>query len=322
MLAGGVGAARFLEGLIGLVSRRNWDEHLTVVGNTGDDLWLHGLRVCPDLDSVMYTIGGGGDRSRGWGRATESFRVMAELRAYDARPDWFGLGDLDLATHLVRTEMLRAGRPLSDVTRDLCSRWELPLRLLPMTNDFVETHVVIQEPGQAQPRTIHFQEWWVRHQAKIPALEFVFVGAADAAPGADVLTAISSADLIVLPPSNPVVSIGPILSVPGIREALVGARAPIVGVSPIIGSAPVRGMADACLRTVGAEVSAAGVAGHFGNRGEGGLLDGWVIDQRDEASLDAIRGLGIDCVAVNTLMTDPQAARGLAAAVLTLGGVS
>ncbi len=304
-----------------MTSRTFWDEHITVIGNTGDDLWLYGLKVCPDLDSVMYTIGGGADLDRGWGRAGESFRVLAELSAYGAKPDWFGLGDLDLATHIVRTQLLGAGRPLSVVTAELSRRWELPMRLLPMTDDRVETHVVIEDSGGPGDGAIHFQEWWVRHQAKIPAQEFVFVGAEDAAPGPGVLEAIAAADLIILPPSNPVVSIGPILAVPDVRDALLAAAAPVVGVSPIIGAAPVRGMADACLRTIGVEVSATGVAAHFGSRDRGGLLDAWLIDAGDKEQVEAIAQLGINCVAVNTLMTDSQAAQALAGDVLTIGGI-
>lgn len=304
-----------------MTSRTFWDEHITVIGNTGDDLWLYGLKVCPDLDSVMYTIGGGADLDRGWGRAGESFRVLAELSAYGAKPDWFGLGDLDLATHIVRTQLLGAGRPLSVVTAELSRRWELPMRLLPMTDDCVETHVVIEDSGGPGDGAIHFQEWWVRHQAKIPAQEFVFVGAEDAAPGPGVLEAIAAADLIILPPSNPVVSIGPILAVPDVRDALLAAAAPVVGVSPIIGAAPVRGMADACLRTIGVEVSATGVAAHFGSRDRGGLLDAWLIDAGDKEQVEAIAQLGINCVAVNTLMTDSQAAQALAGDVLTIGGI-
>lgn len=317
-----MGAARFLRGLVGLATRTVWDEHICVVGNTGDDLWLHGLKVCPDLDSVMYTIGGGADPERGWGRADESFRVLAELREYGAEPDWFGLGDLDLATHIVRTQLLGSGQPLTAVTAQLCRRWKLPMRLLPMSDDRVETHVVVAASTGSERRAIHFQEWWVRHQAKIPAQEFVFVGAAESAPGPGVLEAIASADLIILPPSNPVVSIGPILAVPGIRDALRAASASIVGVSPIIGGGPVRGMADACLRAIGVEVSATGVAAHFGSRERGGLLDAWVIHESDAAQIDAISRIGINGVAVNTLMGDSTAARVLASEVFAIGGVA
>jgi LPPG:FO 2-phospho-L-lactate transferase len=246
------------------------------VVNVGDDVTLHGLRICPDLDSVMYTLGGGADAVRGWGRQGETWTVKEELAAYGAEPTWFGLGDRDIATHLVRTRMLDAGYPLSAVTEALCARWEPGVRLLPATDDRVETHVVVEEDGKQ--RAIHFQEWWVRYRAALPAKRFVFVGAEASKPAAGVLDALSGADLVLIAPSNPVVSIAPILAVGGIREAL---TAPVVGVSPIIGGAPVRGMADKCLAAVETECSAAGVGNLYGARSAGGLLDGWLVDTSD-----------------------------------------
>ncbi|OLP67334.1 2-phospho-L-lactate transferase, partial [Salmonella enterica subsp. enterica serovar Javiana] len=213
-LAGGVGGARFLRGLRTHLDRTPGldDTELTVIGNTGDDISLFGLRVCPDLDTLMYTLGGGIHEGQGWGRADESHRVQEELAAYGAVPQWFGLGDLDFGTHVVRSQWLGQGVSLSEVTARLSQRWGLPdqrVTLLPMTDSPVETHVVVEdEEGQ---RAIHFQEWWVRHQAAIPAQRFVAVGMdrATAAPG--VLDAIRQADVVILPPSNPVVSIGIIL---------------------------------------------------------------------------------------------------------------
>jgi LPPG:FO 2-phospho-L-lactate transferase len=274
VLAGGIGGAKFLAG-VRAVARESGSE-VTAVVNVGDDVTLHGLRICPDLDSVMYTLGGGADAVRGWGRQGETWTVKEELAAYGAEPTWFGLGDRDIATHLVRTRMLDAGYPLSAVTEALCARWEPGVRLLPATDDRVETHVVVEENGKQ--RAIHFQEWWVRYRAALPAKRFVFVGAEASKPAAGVLDALSGADLVLIAPSNPVVSIAPILAVGGIREAL---TAPVVGVSPIIGGAPVRGMADKCLAAVETECSAAGVGNLYGARSAGGLLDGWLVDTSD-----------------------------------------
>ncbi|GII23538.1 2-phospho-L-lactate transferase [Planosporangium mesophilum] len=274
VLAGGIGGAKFLTG-VRAVARESGAE-VTAVVNVGDDVTLHGLRICPDLDSVMYTLGGGADPERGWGRRGETWTVKEELAAYGAEPTWFGLGDRDIATHLVRTRMLDAGYPLSAVTEALSTRWQPGVRLLPATDDRAETHVVVEEQGKQ--RAVHFQEWWVRYRGELPAKRFVFVGAEASKPAAGVLDALGAADVILVAPSNPVVSIAPILAVGGIREAL---TAPVVGVSPIIGGAPVRGMADKCLATVGVECSAAGVGGLYGARSTGGLLDGWLVDPTD-----------------------------------------
>jgi LPPG:FO 2-phospho-L-lactate transferase len=308
VLAGGVGAARFLRGLKAAAP----DAEITVIGNTGDDITLHGLQVCPDLDTVMYTLGGGISEERGWGRDDESFTVQRELAAYHAGPDWFALGDRDLATHIVRTRMLAAGGTLSAATAELCRRWQPGVRLLPMSDDPVETHVVIEENGSR--RTIHFQEWWVRLHAAVPALAITPTGAAEAAPAPGVLEAIAAADFVLFPPSNPVVSIGPILAVPGISQA-VRAKT-VVGVSPIIGGAPVRGMADACLAAIGVQTSAAAVAAHFGRD----LLDGWLVDEQDKAAADDPRLAGIAVRAVPLYMRDPATTAELARAALDLAG--
>ncbi len=311
VLAGGIGGARFLQGL--LRARPNAD--ITVIGNTGDDIWLFGLRVCPDLDTVMYTLGGGADEKRGWGRADETFHAAEELAAYGAQPDWFGLGDRDLATHLVRTQMLSAGYPLSAVTAALCARWNPGVTLLPATDDRVETHVVVGEG--ADRRAIHFQEWWVRYRASLPASDFVMVGAERATPAPGVVEAIQNADAVLLPPSNPVVSIGAILAVGEIRQALQSTPAPVVGVSGIVSGRPVRGMADACLTAIGVETSAAGVAAHYGAR-PAGILDGWLLDDADASGVDRVRALGMEARSVPTLMTDPAAAAAVAEELLAL----
>lgn len=316
MLAGGVGAAKFLKGLVGATGSAAENPTITVIGNTGDDAYMFGLKICPDLDSVMYTLGGGADEARGWGRAHESYTVLDELRSYDAQPDWFTLGDRDFATHIMRSQLLDAGFALTDVTAALASRWQLPVRLLPMSDDRVETHVVVEDPDSQSLSAIHFQEWWVKHRATLPAHEFVYVGADQAAPTTAVLAAIAAADLIVLPPSNPVVSIAPILAVPGIRQAVQEAAAPVVGVSPIVGDAPLRGMADACLRAINVPVSAVGVANHYGPRGAGGLLDMWIVDSADARACEAVAALGIECVAMNTIFDEPHVAVAVARAAL------
>ncbi|MET7965285.1 2-phospho-L-lactate transferase [Micromonospora sp. NPDC005305] len=280
VLTGGIGGARFLLGVRAYA--REVGAEVTAVVNVGDDLLLHGLKVCPDLDSVMYTLGGGADPERGWGRVGETWTVKSELAAYGAEPAWFGLGDKDLATHLVRTTMLNAGYPLSEVTEALATRWQPGVRLLPATDDRLETHVVIDLDGGQ--RAIHFQEWWVRHRADVPTHRFVFVGAEAAKPAPGVLEAIGAADVVLVAPSNPVVSIAPILAVPGLRDAIAEGPAPVVGVSPIIGGAPVRGMADRCLSVLGVECSAAGVGGLYGARSAGGLLDGWLVAPEDEGT--------------------------------------
>ena len=231
---------------------------MTAIVNVGDDVTMHGLRICPDLDSVMYTLGGAADPERGWGRVGETWAVKDELAAYAAEPTWFGLGDKDIATHLVRSQMLNAGYPLSAVTEALCQRWQPGVRMLPATDDRFETHVVVDLDGE---KAIHFQEWWVRHRGDVPTKRFVFVGADTAKPAAGVLEALATADVVLVAPSNPVVSIGPILAVPGLREALAGGTAPVVGFSPIIGGSPVRGMADKCLAVLGVPCTAAAVGG-------------------------------------------------------------
>ena len=301
-LAGGIGGARFLRGLKAAAP----DAEITVIGNTGDDITLFGLRVCPDLDTVMYTLGGGINEEQGWGRADESFTVKSELAAYGVEPQWFGLGDRDLATHIVRTQMLSAGYPLSQVTEALCTRWNPGVRLIPMSDDRVETHVVIEdEQGR---RAIHFQEWWVRLRASVPAKQIVLVGADKAKPAPGVLAAIEQADVVILPPSNPVVSIGTILQIPGIREAL--EPKPVVGVSPIIGGAPVRGMADACLTAIGVPTTAQAVLELYGTP----LINGWLVAEVDkDVALDGVR-----VVARPLLMTDPEAAADIARAALRL----
>ncbi|MFG2992220.1 2-phospho-L-lactate transferase [Streptomyces sp. NPDC048257] len=314
VLAGGIGGARFLSGLKSAVP----DADITVIGNTGDDIHLFGLKVCPDLDTVMYTLGGGINEDQGWGRTDESFTVKEELAAYGVGPTWFGLGDRDFATHIVRTQMLGAGYPLSAVTEALCDRWQPGVRLLPMSDDRVETHVAITEAGTGERRVIHFQEYWVRLRASVDAEAVVPVGAEQAKPAPGVLEAIAAADVILFPPSNPVVSVGTILAVPGIRDAVASAAAPVVGLSPIVGGAPVRGMADKVLAAVGVESTASAVALHYGT----GLLDGWLVDTADANAVAEVEAAGITCRAVPLMMTDLEATAEMARAALELAEAS
>jgi LPPG:FO 2-phospho-L-lactate transferase len=308
VLSGGVGGARFLQGLLHQIARSGSGAAVTVVTNTADDIWLHGLKVCPDLDTVMYTLGGGIDAERGWGRTDETWNAKEELAAYGVEPTWFGLGDRDLATHLVRTQMLDAGYPLSAVTAALCRRWQPGVTLLPMTDDRVETHVVVDDTTEPSGRrAIHFQEYWVRMHAEVPARAVVPVGVDEAAPAPGVVEAITGADLVVVPPSNPVVSVGTILAVPGVKEAMQGTAAPVLGLSPIVAGSHVRGMAEQMLTAIGVEVSAAGVAEHYGARSAGGVLDGWLVDTADAGEVDRVRAAGIACRAVPLMMTDVDA---------------
>jgi LPPG:FO 2-phospho-L-lactate transferase len=315
ILAGGVGGAKFAMGVRALSAEKRLD--VTVIANTGDDLWLAGLRVCPDLDSIMYALGGANDSERGWGRAGESERVSAELTAYGVGWPWFTLGDLDLGTHIARTSMLRDGLPLTQVTELLASRWDLGVKLLPATDHEVDTHVEIMDPDGGI-RTIHFEEWWVRHRAQLPARRFVQQGIGKARVSQSSEQAISEADVILLAPSNPVVSIGTILAVPGVREALAAADAPVIGLSPIIAGSPVRGMADACLDAIGVSATATGVARFYGARSGGGVLDGWLVDLADADAAPGLRAEGIACEPVPLWMTDDAATARMAVAALDL----
>ncbi|MGH3670381.1 MAG: 2-phospho-L-lactate transferase [Pseudonocardiaceae bacterium] len=330
VLVGGVGGARFLLGVkvalglpaVGVAGAARERHEITAVVNTGDDIWLHGLRVCPDLDTCMYTLGGGIDEDRGWGRAGETWQVKAELARYGTDQDWFGLGDRDLATHLVRTRMLRAGHPLSEVTAALCDRWRPGVRLLPATDDRCETHVVITDTGTntttaSDNRAMHFQEWWIRHRAALPAVEFIPVGVPHPEPAPGVCEAIAEADVVLLAPSNPVVSIGSVLAVPGIRPALRDAAARVIGLSPLIGGRAVRGMAEACLATIGVPCEAGALARHYGARVAGGILDGWLVHPGDHATVP-----GIEVREVPLLMTDPVATAAMARAALSLAGLT
>jgi len=300
-LAGGVGAARFLRGLVQVVA----PEDITVVVNTGDDDWFHGLLVCPDLDTVTYTLAGAENPDTGWGLAGETFAAMDALDRYGA-PTWFRLGDRDLATHLYRDERLRSGAPLSTIAAEIAAAWGVRSQLLPMSDDRVATRIDVRA-GDGSVTELRMQEWFVRERAEpqVAAVHFEGVDGAAAAPG--VLETLASAETIVVCPSNPVISIGPILAVPGVRDALRRRRDRVVGVSPIIAGAPVKGPADRLMDPLGMEVSCVGVARAYRD-----FCSALVIDAGDAARAAEVEALGVHAVATDTLMRDARVAAALA----------
>jgi LPPG:FO 2-phospho-L-lactate transferase len=310
-LAGGIGAGKFLRGLVRAVS----PEDVTVIVNTGDDVIVHGLHVSPDVDSVTYWLAGLMDRERGWGRAGETFRATDELRRWDAPGAWFGLGDLDLALHLYRTPRLNEGTPLSTVTDEIRRHLGIEANIVPMTDDAVTTRV---EASDEHGRTLdlHFQEYWVQRGARDNVKSIRYVGADVAGPAPGVVDSIHAADVVMICPSNPVASIDPILAVPGLRDAVEARRERAVAISPIVGGAPLRGMADRLLPVVGVEVSALGVAQHYGSA----LVRGFVVDAVDRAAVARIEALGLRVAVTDTIMTDDSAAERLAVATLGLVG--
>ncbi len=307
-LAGGVGAGKFLRGLVRAVQ----PEDVTVVVNTADDVRMHGLHVSPDLDSVTYWLGDAFDRERGWGRRDETFRATGELRGFGAPDAWFSLGDLDLATHLFRTPLLDAGVPLSEVTRRAAARFGVPARLIPMSDQRVTTRIDAVD-AEGRLLDLHFQEYWVKRGASDDAKAVRFDAVERARPAPGVLDAIAGADAILICPSNPVVSIGPILALPGMRDAVAARRDRVVGVSPIVAGAPLAGMADRLMPAVGLEVSAVGAA-----RAYEGLLGGWVIDERDRELAPRLESLGLRVAVTETIMVDDDVAEALARTALEL----
>jgi len=327
VLAGGVGGARFVRGVREECARR-WpaqgaedgiatSAEVTVIVNTGDDLWLAGVRLMPDFDSLLYSLAGVNDTERGWGRAGETERVAAELREWGVGWPWFTLGDLDLGTHLARTAWLREGATPSQVGARLQTRWPLGVRLIPATDTEVDTYVEVADadvPGGE--REMHFQEWWTRYRASLPAVAFRQRNIEAARPAPGVVEAIVGSDLVLVAPSNPVVSIGTIVSVPGIREAILETHAPVVGVSPIIGGKVVRGMADACLPAIGVDTTAEAVGRHYGARSAGGLLDGWLVDETDAAAVAPLEASGLPAASVPLWMRDLDTSAVLAGAAI------
>jgi LPPG:FO 2-phospho-L-lactate transferase len=310
VLAGGVGAARFLAGLVQIVEPSS----ITAIVNTGDDTVLHGLTICPDLDTVTYTLAGAIDPERGWGLAGESWRAMDALDRFvgvtpagsGAAATWFNLGDQDLATHLYRTHRLAEGAPLSTVTGEIAAAFGVAVRLVPMTDQRVETRVSVVGEGE-----IGFQEYFVGRRHDVPIDGVRFEGVEDARPAPGVLEALRGADVVVVAPSNPVVSIGPVLAVPGVREVLEGRRASVVAVSPIIAGAALKGPADRMLRELGGEASVVEVARRY--RSIAGSL---VVDSADAVSAAAVEDEGVSCVVTPTVMRSPEIAAALAGTVL------
>ena len=305
VLAGGVGAARFLQGLVQVVPQ----ERLAVIVNTGDDRDFYGLHISPDLDIVMYTLAGVVDETHGWGIHNDTYNTMQQLTRY-GNEDWFMLGDRDLATHIHRTKLLRQGKTLSKVTEELRGLLGLSIRILPMTDQAVATHI------QTPIGLLHFQEYMVKRRCTDEVLDVVFVGAHESQPAPGVLDAIKEAEAILIAPSNPIVSIGSILAVPGIHDALHEASGTVVAVSPIVGGAPIKGPADKLMHGLGMEVSAVGVARCYRD-----FLDVMVIDEQDAHLLSKIEDLGIPAVATNTIMRDGAAKAALAHKVLEAAGL-
>jgi LPPG:FO 2-phospho-L-lactate transferase len=305
VLAGGVGAARFLQGLIQLVPQ----ERLTAIVNTGDDRDFYGLHVSPDLDIVMYTLSGLVDEVYGWGIRNDTYNTMQQLTSY-GNEDWFMLGDRDLATHIHRTNLLRQGKSLSEITDELRKQFGLALRILPMSDQNVSTHI------QTPIGLLHFQEYMVKRRCADAVLDVVFVGASDSRPAPGVLDAIIQAEAILIAPSNPIVSIGSILAIPGIHDALHEAKGMVVAISPIVGGAPIKGPADKLMLGLKMEVSPVGVARCYRD-----FLDVMIIDKQDEHLLAAIEDLGIPAVATDTIMRDSAAKKALAQKVLEVAGL-
>jgi LPPG:FO 2-phospho-L-lactate transferase len=274
---------------------------VVAIVNTADDDEFHGLHVSPDLDSVTYTLAGASNVAQGWGLEGETFHTLDALTRYDV-PTWFRLGDKDLATHLLRTQRLRAGVPLSDVTAEITHAWGVDARLVPMTDDRVRTRISV-----ADGRELAMQEWFVGERCEPAVTAVRFDGAGDARPAPGVLDALHAADTIVICPSNPVISIGPILAVPGIRDVLVARRARVVGVSPIVGGAPVKGPADRLMAPLGIDVSCVGVAQAYAE-----FCASLVIDAVDAAHAGAVEATGVHAVVADTMMRSPEIAAALA----------
>jgi LPPG:FO 2-phospho-L-lactate transferase len=301
VLAGGVGAARFLRGLVQVTEPSS----VSAIVNVGDDTVLHGLHISPDIDTVTYTLAGAINPETGWGLRDETWQAMDMVERYGG-PSWFRLGDRDLGTHLYRTGRLSEGAPLSTVTAEIASAWGLDATLSPATDDRLRTMVTVEGEGE-----IGFQDYFVGRQHAVAVTDVRFDGADDARPAPGVLNAISSADVVVIAPSNPLVSIGPVLAVRGVRDAVRAARARTVAISPIVAGAALKGPADRMLRELGHEASVVGVARLYTE-----LASVLVVDEADAASAGAVEAAGIRCVVTPTVMASPEAAAALARATL------
>jgi LPPG:FO 2-phospho-L-lactate transferase len=304
VLAGGVGAARLLTGMVRAVPPAS----VTAVVNTGDDMVLHGLAISPDLDTVTYTVAGAIDPERGWGLRDETWQAMATLDRYGGAT-WFGLGDRDLGTHLYRTERQAEGAPLSTVTDEIARAWGLELTVLPVTDDPLRTMITLAETGEE----VGFQDYFVARRHAVPVKGVRFAGAPDARPAPGVLDAIAGAATVVVAPSNPIVSIGPVLAVPGVQEAVEARRDTVVAISPLVAGRALKGPADRLLRELGHEDSVVGVARLYAP-----FTGTLVIDHADADRADEVRAEGLRCVVTDTIMRDPAAAAALSAVALGL----
>jgi LPPG:FO 2-phospho-L-lactate transferase len=302
-LAGGVGAARFLQGLVQIVP----EKEVAVIVNTGDDIELYGLHISPDLDIVMYTLAGIVDEEKGWGIRGDTFHGLETLRKY-GHETWFNLGDRDLATHIYRTYLLKNGISLSEVTGRLCQALGLSVKILPMTNDRFATKIATDKA------TMHFQEYLVKRGAQDRVVNVVFEGAEEAQPAPRVVDSILESDIVIICPSNPIVSIGTILSVKNVRTALKTTKARVVAISPIVGGRPIKGPADKLMQGLGLDVSAYSVAKLYQD-----FLDAFIIDRVDEAEKEHIESLGAKVVVTNTIMKTLEDKVQLARVVLEHG---
>ncbi len=300
VLSGGVGGARFLEGLAQVIPQEN----IFVIGNTGDDKEFYGLHVSPDLDTVMYTLSGVVNQKQGWGLAHETYSVMRQLTKL-GNEHWFQLGDKDLATHIHRTNLLKQGKTLSEIAAELCKVFGLQIKLVPMSNQSMQTHI------QTSRGLLHFEEYFVKNKAMDEVQDIVYVGSENARPSPGILEAIAQARIIILAPSNPLVSIGSIVSVPGIQDALKKTKATIAAISPIVGGMPIKGPADKLMIGMNMEVSALGVARHYVN-----FVDIFVIDIADENLAKEIEKLDMKVIVTNTIMKDIKTKTELAKTVI------
>lgn len=300
VLAGGVGAARLLTGMVRAVP----PAEVTAIVNVGDDTVLHGLSICPDLDTVVYTVAGAIDPERGWGLRDESWQAMATLERYGGLT-WFGLGDRDLGTHLYRTARLASGAKLSEVTGEIARAWGLELSVLPVSDDPVRTRLTLASGDEAGSE-VAFQDYFVRMQHAVAVSSVRISGAASAAPAPGVLAALASADAVVVAPSNPIVSIGPVMAVPGVLEAVTARRSSVVAVSPLVGGKALKGPADRLMRELGHEDSVVGVARLYAP-----YVGTLVIDVADAGLAREVEAEGLRCVVTDTIMRDPAAAADL-----------
>jgi LPPG:FO 2-phospho-L-lactate transferase len=314
VLAGGVGAARLLAGMVQAVP----PELVTAIVNVGDDLELHGLHISPDIDTVVYTLADAIDPERGWGLRDETWTTMTSLDRYGG-DTWFRLGDQDLATHLFRSQRLAEGAALSTITAEIAAAWKLGLRVVPVTDERLRTRIMLAPDPAASgagghfeaPDEVAFQEYFVRRQHSVPVSAVRFDTASDIRPAPGVLEAIMTADVVVIAPSNPIVSIGPVVAVPGVRNAVRQRRESVIAVSPIVGGKALKGPADRMLRELGHEPSVVGVARLYAP-----LAGTLVIDEADRALAENVEAAGLRCVVTDTIMRDRAAAAALSTVVL------